>query len=267
MRGELDGGALSSGKSRPTVGRSKGGSSKPDPSKVTSFQACRKCERETPGCLCALQCCPSTELSAAKQPSRFATLCRALPSRPKIHAPQIRRSMKCRAPVVFATLLPAILVASADATDAAEEPSRMTLDWSATPECVSQSRVLEAVDRLLGLRLNAPDSNHPVAARVRLEQRDDGSWHIVLTMQSESRVRTRTFDAESCEAAAAGVAFILAVAEDPCGRVEPACRRATGTGRFGARTTPRGSVPPCSRNRARPPTTVRIRRCDAHFER
>jgi hypothetical protein len=48
-----------------------------------------------------------------------------------------------------------------------------------------------------------------------LTQTDSGAWRVVLRTQTEEGARSRSFDAESCEAAAAGVAFILAITENP----------------------------------------------------
>ena len=107
------------------------------------------------------------------------------------------------------TALLTVVPARAGATPA---PSPIALDWAATPEYVSGSRVLDDVARLVG---GASDGNRSVAARVRLTQTDSGAWHVVLRTQTEEGARSRSFDAESCEAAAAGVAFILAITENP----------------------------------------------------
>jgi hypothetical protein len=92
------------------------------------------------------------------------------------------------------------------------EPTRTTLDWDATPECMSGARVLKEVARLAG---GASDRGRRITAHVRLTQTDDGAWHVALETQTDEGTRKRSFDAESCEAAAAGVAFMLAIAENP----------------------------------------------------
>jgi hypothetical protein len=51
-----------------------------------------------------------------------------------------------------------------------------------------------------------------VTAHVRLVKTERGPWSVVLTTETDGGARNRSFDAESCEAAAAGVAFILALA-------------------------------------------------------
>ena len=71
---------------------------------------------------------------------------------------------------------------------------------------------LDDVARLIG---DASEGNRRVAALVRLTQTATGAWHVVLTTHTEDGTRSRSFDAESCEAAAAGVAFILAITENP----------------------------------------------------
>jgi hypothetical protein len=110
------------------------------------------------------------------------------------------------------TVIAALLTVVPVRAGAAPAPSRITLDWAATPECVSGSRVLDDVARLVG---SASDGNRSVAARVRLTQTDNGAWRVVLRTQTDEGARSRSFDAESCESAAAGVALILAIAENP----------------------------------------------------
>jgi hypothetical protein len=117
--------------------------------------------------------------------------------------------MRHRTTIVIAALLTGVPMGFAVA---APGPSTLTLDWGATPECVSGSRVLDDVARLVG---GASEGNRRVAARARLTQTDRGAWHVVLTTQTEEGARDRSFDAESCEAAAGGIAFILATTENP----------------------------------------------------
>ena len=147
--------------------------------------------------------------------------------------------MRHRTTIVIAALLADVPVSFAVA---APGPSRLTLDWGATPECVSGSRVLEDVARLVG---GASEGNRRVAASVRLTQTDYGAWHVVLKTQTEEGSRGRSFDAESCEAAAAGVALILAITENPA---VAASRRAEPP------SAPLASLPPLpARSR---PTTI-----------
>jgi hypothetical protein len=85
----------------------------------------------------------------------------------------------------------------------------LTLDWNASPDCSSGPQVLADVAHIL---TGSWAHDREVTAHVRLVKTERGAWSVVLMTETDSGARNRSFDAESCEAAAAGVAFILAVA-------------------------------------------------------
>jgi hypothetical protein len=110
-----------------------------------------------------------------------------------------------------------------------------------------------------------------VTAHVRLVKTEGGAWSVVLTTEADGGARHRSFDAESCEAAAAGVAFILALALKPVPSAETATDRshtADGVAAADAQlvekrtdlpsTDPPEEAPPLVLQRApsRPSTTV-----------
>jgi len=97
------------------------------------------------------------------------------------------------------------------ARSASAQP-RPALDWNATPACSSGPEVLDDVTRILS---GSPASERTVAARVRVDGTDSGAWKVAMSIETASGTGRRSFDAESCAAAASAVAFILALAVNP----------------------------------------------------
>ncbi len=152
--------------------------------------------------------------------------------------------MRRHAPALAAPLAAALWAGPACADQA---PPRLTLDWSSSPACSSDARVLEEVARIL---VGASPVERRVGARVRLARTDRGRWKVHLVTEAEGTSRSRSFDAESCEAAASGVAFILALAVDPAvaapARVSPVTPGAAAPGAAPADTSspPTPGAPP-----------------------
>jgi hypothetical protein len=108
-------------------------------------------------------------------------------------------------------------VASAQGGAPAKGP--LTLEWKANPSCSSPSQIADEVSRILR---GAPGSERPVSARVSLVGDDRTSWHVTIVTQSDGASRERSFEAESCTAAAEAVAVILAIAINPRASPPPA---------------------------------------------
>src|SRR3977135_1222749 len=105
--------------------------------------------------------------------------------------------MRRRAIVITARLFAWSFVAPAGAN---ETRPPLTLDWSASPDCSSGPRVLADVAHILN---GSWAHDREVTAHVRLVKTERGVWRVVLMTETDSGARNRSFDAESCEAAAA----------------------------------------------------------------
>src|SRR4051812_5933592 len=87
-----------------------------------------------------------------------------------------------------------------------------TFDWSAPPEGPSQEQVEADIARLVGGEPRPHDgSDLPVEVAVSRGQ----LWSAELTTQHAGEIGHRSIQAPSCEAAAAGIALIIALSIDP----------------------------------------------------
>ena len=87
-----------------------------------------------------------------------------------------------------------------------------TFDWSAPPECPSQEQVEADIARLVGGEPR-PHDGSDLQAEVAVSRGQ--LWSAELTTQHAGEIGHRSIQAPSCEAAAAGIALIIALSIDP----------------------------------------------------
>jgi hypothetical protein len=95
------------------------------------------------------------------------------------------------------------------------QPARAPLDLGlVAPEgCPTASAVVDEVTRITG---GAGGASRHVTARVRVEKLPNGAYQTTLQMRIEdASEETRSFEAESCAAAADAATLILAIAVNP----------------------------------------------------
>jgi hypothetical protein len=95
----------------------------------------------------------------------------------------------------------------------------LALEWRAPPPCPSTEQLTNDVARTLS---GAAGVRRPVAARVAVEQVEARVWRVDMNVEAAGAARQRSFDAESCEAAAEAVTLILAIAMNPLLSPSPA---------------------------------------------
>lgn len=122
----------------------------------------------------------------------------------------VSRSLPSTRRLIRAALVPAIICwrcgTPRDAGAEADVP--LALEWEAAPHCSSAPEILAVVSH----QLDGPAApGRGIAAHVRLTKAPTGAWRVALVTQTEGTPRSRSFEAESCDSAVAGVAFILAL--------------------------------------------------------
>ena len=85
---------------------------------------------------------------------------------------------------------------------------RLSLQWTAPASCPSAAYVRARVQGAIG---EADEHHQPVEADARVEQGDDGTWHVTLRTKQGKQAGQRTFDAASCAELADATALIVAM--------------------------------------------------------
>ncbi|HEY3493658.1 MAG TPA: hypothetical protein VGK73_03185 [Polyangiaceae bacterium] len=94
------------------------------------------------------------------------------------------------------------------------EPARVTLDWSAPPDCAEDGAVLARVEQLLGERGNRP-SGVSLDVREVVTLLPDGRYHVEISAVHAGVEHLRTLDAATCSEVVEASAVVIALAISP----------------------------------------------------
>ncbi len=94
----------------------------------------------------------------------------------------------------------------------AETPLPLELDWEAPRSCPDAGAVRAVIERILRGPLTKPSS---VVARGRVEETEDGRFHLSMTVRTGNVEDRRTLDAPSCATLSRGFSIVVALAIDP----------------------------------------------------
>ncbi len=122
----------------------------------------------------------------------------------------MRRVLPVALVLTAATSAPAVARAQAPAVD---------LEWSAPDRCPDRASVLGQIARNAG---PIASRRAPLVVRGRVDEVAPSRWSVVLAAAGEGEPGRRHFETESCDAAAAATALILALMLDPARERSPA---------------------------------------------
>ncbi|HKY36404.1 MAG TPA: hypothetical protein VJN18_10720 [Polyangiaceae bacterium] len=109
-------------------------------------------------------------------------------------------------------LVPSVLALVLTPGPAYAQSSPLELEWSAPATCPDGKAVRVEVERILATTEGA---SQKVIARGSVERRSETSFVVWLATLVEGEARSRTFEAESCDAAVDAAALILALSINP----------------------------------------------------